>query len=87
MAPSFHLVLALLFFPTLILSELLHVPLIRRHPTNLNLFDEANKIRKRYGYSTATSRTHRSNRRAVAGIPILDQVNIVIVIVLYQLIT
>ena len=87
MAPAVHLVLALLFFPTLILSESLHVPLTRRHRTKLNSFDEANKIRRRYGYPIATSQSHRSNRRAVAGIPMNDQVDIVIVFVLYQLIT
>ena len=80
-----HLALALLFFPTYILSEPLHVPLTRRRQTKLiNWTDEANKIRLRYGYPTATS--HRSNSRAVVGIPVLDQVDIVIVFVLYQLI-
>jgi hypothetical protein len=88
MAPAVHLALALLFFPALILSEPLHVPLTRRRQTKLiNWTDEANRLRIRYGYPTATSHSRRSNRRAVAGIPVFDQVDIVIVFVLYQLIT
>ena len=89
MAPAIHLALALLFFPTLILSEPLHVPLARRRQTKLiNWTDEANKIRTRYGYPPASSRSHhRSNSRAIAGIPVLDQVDIIIVFILYQLIT
>lgn len=88
MAPGVHLVLALLLLPTLILSEPIHVPITYRRRTKLtrDWTHEANIIRKRYGYQLATSR--RSKIRAVAGIPILDQVNIVIVFHLYhQLIT
>jgi hypothetical protein len=90
MAPAIHLALALLLFPTLILSEPLHVPLTRRRQTKLtNWTDQANKIRYRYGYPLATSQSRRSNRRASAGIPVLDQVHIVIVFyfILNRLIT
>ena len=86
MAPTVHLALALLFFPTLILSEPLHVPLTHRRQTGLiNWTDKANQIRIKYGYPTATSQSP-SNRRAVAGIPLLDQVGIVYFFVLDQLI-
>ena len=93
MAPGVHLTLtlALLFFPSLILSESLHVPLGHRRQTKLsgNWGDEANKIRRRYGYQTVPSQSRRSNRRASSvGIPILDQVGIVIVFFFsHQLIT
>ena len=88
MAPAVHLALALLLFPAFILSEPLHVPLARRQTRLINWTDEANKLRIRYGYPMAPSPlSHRSNRRAVAGVPVLDQVGIVIVFVLYQLIT
>ena len=81
MTPAVHLALIFLFFPTLILSDSLHVPLTHRRQTKVrNWADEANKIRRRYGYNTAQSR--RSNSRAIQGIPILDQVGIVIVIVI-----
>ena len=91
MAPAIHLSLAFFFLPTLILSEPLHVSLTHRRQTKLirDWACEANKIRKRYGYPTTTSPSRRSNRRTAVteGIPILDQVDIVIVIVIYQLIT
>ena len=80
MAPAI-LALALLLFPAVILSEPLHVSLTRRRQTKLiNWTDEANKLRLRYGYSiqVATSQSRRSNRRATAGIPVLDQVHIVV---------
>ena len=79
MAPAV-LALVLFFLPTLILSETLHVPLTHRRQTKSirDWADEANKLRKRYGYSSATSQSRRSNRRdAVADIPLLfDQVDI-----------
>jgi hypothetical protein len=89
MAPAARLAFALLYFPTLILSEPVHVTLThRRHSKSIRTWtDEANKLRRRYGYPIATSQSRRSNRRAVVGIPMLDQVDIVIVFVLYQLIT
>lgn len=82
MAPALHLALAFLLFPTLILSEPLHVSLTHRRQTRSigNWADEANKLRKRYGYATAPSHRRRSSRRAAADIPILDQVDIVIVL-------
>ena len=82
MAPALHLALALLFFPTVILSDSLHLPLTLRRQTKSirNWADEANRLRRRYGYPTATSQSRRSNSREIAGIPILDQVDIVIVI-------
>ena len=48
------LTLALLFLPTLILSEPLHVPLTHKRQTKLirNWTDE---LRKRYGYPTASA--------------------------------
>jgi len=63
------------FFPTLILSESLHVPLTYRRQTKSirNWADEANKLRRRYGYSMATSESRRSSSRAIVGIPTLDQ--------------
>ena len=88
MAPAVHLALALLLFSTVILAEPLHIPLTRRRQTRLiNWTDEANKLRIKYGYPTASSsQSHRSNRRALAGIPVLDQVDIVYCFVfLYQL--
>jgi cathepsin D len=79
MAPV-YLALALLFFPTAIFSEPLHVPLRRRQTLlKRDLNQEANKLRVKYGYQPVFSLSHRSNRRAVAGIPLLDQVDIVIV--------
>ena len=83
MVPAVHLALALFFFPTLILSEPLHVPLTHRRHTKLirDWTDEANNIRKRYGYPIATSQSRRSSRREVAGIPLFDQVDIQVVIV------
>ena len=87
MAPAVRLALALalLFFPTVILSEPLHLPLTRRRQTKLiNWTDEANKLRIRYGYPTATSpQSHRSSRHVVVGIPVLDQVDICYYFVLY----
>ena len=86
MAPAVRLAFALLFFPSLILSEPLHVTLThRRQPNSIRTWtDEANKLRRRYGYPIASRR--RSNSRAVVDIPMIDQVDIIIVIVLYQLI-
>ena len=81
MAPPVHLALALLFFPTLILSEPFHLPLTRRRHTELiNWTDKANQIRIKYGYATAS---RRSSRRSVAGVPILDQVDIVFFLFLF----
>ena len=83
MAPALHLALALLFFPTVILSDSLHVPLTHRRQTKSirDWADEANRLRRRYGYPTATPQSRHPNSRAIAGIPMLDQVDIVIVIV------
>ena len=89
MAPGVHLVLALLLLlPTPILSEPLHVPITYRRHTKLirDWTNEANNIRKRYGYPIATPK-RRSNRRAAAGIPILDQVDIIVFDFYHQLIT
>ena len=83
MTPAVHLALILLFFPTLILSDSpFHVPLTHRRPTKSvrNWADEANRLRRRYGYNTTQSR--RSYSRAIQGIPILDQVDIDIDIVI-----
>lgn len=80
--PAVYLALVLLFFSTVILAEPLHVPVSRRrHIEKRNWNQEANRLRRRYGYLTGPSpQSFRSNKRAVAGIPILDQVNIVIVL-------
>lgn len=70
-----HFFLALLFCPTIILADPLHVPIRRRSPTKRDWKREANNIRAKYGYKPS-SPVHRSNRRgtgSVAGIPLLDQ--------------
>ena len=81
MAPAVYFALVLLFFPTVILAEPLHIAVARRRPATRNWNQEANKLRKRYGYATIPSKSHRSNRRGtVADIPVLDQVDIVIIL-------
>lgn len=89
MAPPVYLALVLLFFPTVIFAEPLHVPIARRRQIATRDWNqEANRLRKRYGYRQATSPpSHRSNRRGVADIPVFDQVDIVIVLFYNQLIT
>ena len=98
MAPALHLALALLFSPTLILSDSLHVPLTHRRQTKLTVIGltkqtrlNKRRLRRRYDYPTAsaTSESRCSNSREIAGIPMLDQVDIVIDsdIFFYQLIT
>ena len=82
MAPAVYLLLSLLFFPTVILADPFHIPVVRRRQANTarDWHQEANRLRARYGYATLPSpRSHPSNRRTVSGIPVLDQVNIVIV--------
>ena len=77
MAPAIRLALTLLLFPALILSEPLHVPLSRRRQTKvMNWAHEANNLRHKYGYLIPPSQIYRSNRRATADIPMLDQVHI-----------
>ena len=86
MAPAVYLALVLLFFPTVILAELLHVPVTRRQIKSRDWNFEANRLRKRYGYPASIPLNHRTNSRAVVGIDVLDQVDTVIVLFLYQLI-
>lgn len=85
MPPALYLALLLLLFPSVILSEPVHVPLTRRRQNTANEFfwhDAANNLRSKYGYPVVTSQTRRSNRRAVGGVGILDQVDLQVVIVL-----
>lgn len=81
MAPAIYLALVILFFPNLILAEPQHIPVAHRrniYPRDSEYWArQANGLRVRYGYSTPLS--HRTNRRAVGGVEILDQVDIFIV--------
>jgi hypothetical protein len=82
MAPAVHLALALLIIPTVILADPLHIPIAHRQIKSRDWNDEANKLRKRYGYSSVVR--PRRNRREVSGISVLDlpdsdEVNIFIV--------
>jgi cathepsin D len=72
MAPAIYFALVLLFIPTVILAEPVHIPIARRRPIKSRDWNqEANNLRKRYGYPTSLSPF--SSRRAVSGIPVLDQ--------------
>lgn len=85
MPPAVYFALLLLFSPTVILAEPVHVPLTRRLPSpgsQRPWHDIANNLRSKYGYPVVTSQTRRSNRRAVGGVGILDQVDLQVVIVL-----
>jgi hypothetical protein len=80
MQPAAYLALVLLFFPTVILAEPIHVPITRRHPTPRNSAGwgrVANNVRSKYGIPTQTP---LSIRRAVGAIAMDDQVDIVIVL-------
>ena len=88
MAPAIRLALSLLLFPALIISEPLHVPLSLQHQTkSMNWAHEANKLRQKYGYSIppGPSQIYRSNRRATADIPMLDQVHIFLMLFCFKL--
>lgn len=78
MPPATYLVLVLLFSPAVILAEPFHVPLSRRHSLKVeNLANAANNLRIKYGYQTPTPQRRAA---AAAGIGLLDQVDIVIVL-------
>ena len=76
MAPGI-LSLAFLFnFATTILADTLHVPLLRRSPHKVNWKHHTDSLRIKYGYMQAPIyKPHHSDRRAVASIPVLDQVH------------
>ena len=70
-----YLALALLFLPSIILADPLHIPLSRRHQQSRDYNAIAERMRTKYSRSL-NSYQHRSNRRAtVNGISIFDQVN------------
>lgn len=76
MAPAIYFALILLFIPTVIIAEPVHMPIARRRPIKSRDWNlEANRLRKRYGYPSINSRL--AGRGAVSGIPVLDQVHIV----------
>jgi hypothetical protein len=82
MAPAIYFALVLLFVPTVILAEPVHIPIARRRPVkSKNWNREANSIRKRYGYSTTIAPL--SGRQAAAQIPVLDQVHIFFIDMIY----
>jgi hypothetical protein len=79
MTPAIYLALVLLFIPNVILAEPLHIPVARRRQIKSRDWNqEANKLRKRYGYPIA--RSPFPSRRTVNEVPVLDQVDIVIVL-------
>lgn len=83
MAPTVFLVLLFLFLPNVILAESLHIPVARRrniYPKDSEYWARiADGLRIRYGYAPSPP-IHRSNRRAVGEIGVLDQVDIDIVL-------
>lgn len=79
MPPAVYFALLLLFSPTVILAEPVHVPLTRRLPSpgsERPWHDIANNLRSKYGYQTVSPRTRRSSKRTVGGVAMIDQVDL-----------
>ena len=85
MPPAVYLALLLLFFPTVILAEPIHVPItLLRRSALIDWNAVADKLRIRYNYSPISS---LSKKRAVSGQQVFDQVeHYYYYFVLYQLI-
>ena len=79
MPPAVYFALLLLFSPTVILAEPVHVPLTRRLPSpgsQRPWHDIANNLRSKYGYQTVSPHTRRSSKRTVGGVAMIDQVDL-----------